>query len=107
MEHGRRLVALERPARPHPPVRLARREASNGQLLQAPAAACTLRTCAGDPHRRAGPQACRRRAQAPPVLPLQLMDFNGDRLTDVVLVARNGIYAWAQARASASACFRG
>lgn len=32
------------------------------------------------------------------MLPLQLMDFNGDRLTDIVLVARNGIYAWAQAR---------
>ena len=36
--------------------------------------------------------------QAAPVLPLQVMDFNGDRLNDVVLVARDGIYAWAQAR---------
>ena len=32
------------------------------------------------------------------MLPLQVLDFNGDRLNDVVLVARDGIYAWAQVR---------
>lgn len=35
------------------------------------------------------------------MLPLQVMDFNGDRLNDIVLVARDGIYAWAQVRPAA------
>ena len=32
------------------------------------------------------------------MLPLQMLDFNGDRLTDVILVANDGIYGWAQVR---------
>ena len=38
------------------------------------------------------------------MLPLQVMDFNGDRLNDVVLVARDGIYAWAQVRTAPHTC---
>jgi hypothetical protein len=40
--------------------------------------------------------------QASPVLPLQLADFNGDGLTDLILVSSSGLYGWAQARAQPS-----
>eukprot|EP00884_Botryococcus_braunii_P007301 jgi/Botrbrau1/16572/Bobra.0068s0003.2 len=33
-----------------------------------------------------------------PILPLQAVDFNGDTLTDVILVARNGVYGYGQIR---------
>ena len=30
------------------------------------------------------------------MLPLQLADFNGDGLTDLILVSSSGLYGWAQ-----------
>lgn len=39
--------------------------------------------------------------QAAPVLPLQLADFNGDGLTDLILVSSSGLYGWAQVRTQA------
>ena len=36
--------------------------------------------------------------QAPPVLPIQMADFNGDGNNDLILSSRDGIYAWAQIR---------
>ena len=36
--------------------------------------------------------------QAPPVLPIQMADFNGDGNNDLILTSRDGIYAWAQIR---------
>eukprot|EP00891_Asterochloris_glomerata_P007069 jgi/Astpho2/7069/e_gw1.00107.25.1_t len=35
---------------------------------------------------------------APPVLPIQMADFNGDGNNDLILTSRDGIYAWAQIR---------
>ncbi len=34
--------------------------------------------------------------QALPALPLQTVDFNGDGLTDIILVSHDGLYGWAQ-----------
>ena len=36
--------------------------------------------------------------QAAPRLPLQMADFNGDGLTDILLVAHGGIFGYAQVR---------
>lgn len=33
-----------------------------------------------------------------PILPLQMMDFNNDGLTDILLVCRNGVYGYSQVR---------
>ncbi|EIE27009.1 hypothetical protein COCSUDRAFT_83568 [Coccomyxa subellipsoidea C-169] len=33
-----------------------------------------------------------------PALPLQILDFNGDGLNDIVLVSHDGLYGWAQVR---------
>ena len=38
--------------------------------------------------------------QALPALPLQILDFNGDGLNDIVLVSHDGLYGWAQVRAA-------
>jgi hypothetical protein len=34
--------------------------------------------------------------QALPALPLQIADFNGDGLNDIILVSHDGLYGWAQ-----------
>lgn len=34
--------------------------------------------------------------QAAPALPLQIVDFNGDYLNDIILVTHDGLYGWAQ-----------
>ncbi len=36
------------------------------------------------------------RVQAPPSLPLQVIDFNFDRFNDLILVTRDGIYGYVQ-----------
>ena len=34
--------------------------------------------------------------QAKPVLPLQVADFSGDQLQDIMLMTYDGLYGWAQ-----------
>ena len=36
--------------------------------------------------------------QAPPAIPLQVVDFDGDGNNDIILLSRDGVYAFAQVR---------
>lgn len=42
--------------------------------------------------------------QGKPFLPLQVADFNGDQLQDIMLVTYDGLYGWAQVNSQSTNC---
>ena len=89
-EHGRELDAISFPVRglagsPPPALTAARATLYIQGLAHKMSRACAL-------HRNLSGHAL----QAKPVLPLQVTDFSGDQLQDIMLMTYDGLYGWAQ-----------